>query len=46
MEAGYSVVGIDQSAGMLARAREHFPIEQFPMGFLCIIYNANHTTSR
>lgn len=30
MEAGYSVVGIDQSAGVLARAREHFPSEQFP----------------
>ena len=25
LEAGHSVVGIDQSAGMLARAREHFP---------------------
>lgn len=25
LEAGYSVVGIDQSAGMLARAKEHFP---------------------
>jgi SAM-dependent methyltransferase len=25
LEAGYSVVGIDQSAGMLARARERFP---------------------
>jgi 2-polyprenyl-3-methyl-5-hydroxy-6-metoxy-1,4-benzoquinol methylase len=24
LEAGHSVVGIDQSAGMLARAREHF----------------------
>ena len=30
MEAGHSVVGIDQSVGMLARAREHFPPEQFP----------------
>ncbi|MGE5223773.1 MAG: class I SAM-dependent methyltransferase, partial [Omnitrophica WOR_2 bacterium] len=30
LEAGYSVVGIDQSAGMLRRAREHFPPEQFP----------------
>ncbi len=30
MEAGHSVVGTDQSAGMLARAREHFPPEQFP----------------
>jgi SAM-dependent methyltransferase len=25
LEAGHSVVGIDQSAGMLARASEHFP---------------------
>jgi SAM-dependent methyltransferase len=25
LKAGHSVVGIDQSAGMLARAREHFP---------------------
>ena len=25
LEAGHSVVGIDQSSGMLARAREHFP---------------------
>jgi 2-polyprenyl-3-methyl-5-hydroxy-6-metoxy-1,4-benzoquinol methylase len=30
VEAGYSVVGTDQSAGVLARAREHFPPEQFP----------------
>jgi len=30
LEAGHSVVGIDQSAGMLARAREHYPEEQFP----------------
>ncbi len=30
VEAGYSVVGIDQSAGVLACAREHFPVEQFP----------------
>jgi len=29
-EAGYSVLGIDQSAGVLARAREHFPQERFP----------------
>jgi 2-polyprenyl-3-methyl-5-hydroxy-6-metoxy-1,4-benzoquinol methylase len=29
-EAGHSVLGIDQSAGMLARAREHFPPERFP----------------
>ncbi len=29
-EAGHRVVGTDQSAGALARAREHFPIEQFP----------------
>jgi 2-polyprenyl-3-methyl-5-hydroxy-6-metoxy-1,4-benzoquinol methylase len=25
LEAGHPVVGIDQSAGMLARAKEHFP---------------------
>ncbi len=25
LDAGHSVVGIDQSKGMLARAREHFP---------------------
>jgi len=25
LEAGHSVLGIDQSAGMLARARDHFP---------------------
>lgn len=30
MEAGYNVLGIDQSAGVLAKAREHFPPEQFP----------------
>ena len=30
LEAGHSVVGIDQSAGMLRRAREHFPLERFP----------------
>jgi len=30
MEAGHSVVGIDQSAGLLARARVQFPPEQFP----------------
>ncbi len=30
VEAGHRVVGIDQSAGALARAREHFPIERFP----------------
>jgi SAM-dependent methyltransferase len=30
LEAGHSVVGIDQSAGMLAQAREHFPLERFP----------------
>ena len=29
-EAGQHVLGIDQSAGMLARAREHFPLERFP----------------
>ena len=30
MEAGHSVVGIDQSAGVLSRAREHFPAGQYP----------------
>jgi 2-polyprenyl-3-methyl-5-hydroxy-6-metoxy-1,4-benzoquinol methylase len=30
LEAGHSVLGIDQSSGMLARAREHFPQERFP----------------
>ena len=30
LEAGHRVVGIDQSAGMLARAREHFPEAQYP----------------
>ena len=29
-EAGHNVLGIDQSAGVLARAREHFPQESFP----------------
>ena len=29
-EAGHRVLGIDQSGGMLARAREHFPPERFP----------------
>jgi 2-polyprenyl-3-methyl-5-hydroxy-6-metoxy-1,4-benzoquinol methylase len=29
LEAGHSVVGIDQSEGMLARAREHFPEAQY-----------------
>jgi len=29
LEAGHSVVGIDQSEGMLARAREHFPAVQY-----------------
>jgi 2-polyprenyl-3-methyl-5-hydroxy-6-metoxy-1,4-benzoquinol methylase len=28
--AGHSVLGTDQSAGMLAVAREHFPLERFP----------------
>ncbi len=30
LAAGHTVLGIDQSAGMLNRAREHFPKEQFP----------------
>ncbi len=29
LEAGHRVVGIDQSSGMLARAREHFPAVQY-----------------
>ncbi len=29
LEAGHSVAGIDQSEGMLARAREHFPEVQY-----------------
>jgi 2-polyprenyl-3-methyl-5-hydroxy-6-metoxy-1,4-benzoquinol methylase len=28
--AGHNVLGIDQSGGMLVRAREHFPQEQYP----------------
>lgn len=30
LEAGHQVMGVDQSGRMLARAREHFPAEQFP----------------
>ena len=30
LEAGHSVVGTDQSEGMLRRAREHFPEERYP----------------
>ncbi len=30
LEAGHTVLGIDQSGGMLAQAREHYPHEQFP----------------
>jgi 2-polyprenyl-3-methyl-5-hydroxy-6-metoxy-1,4-benzoquinol methylase len=30
IEAGHAVLGIDQSGGMLAQAREHYPAEQFP----------------
>ena len=30
LEAGHAVTGIDQSAGVLARAREHFPQAGFP----------------
>ena len=30
LQAGHRVLGIDQSAGMLARAREHYPAERFP----------------
>lgn len=29
-EAGHLVLGIDQSAGMLNRAREHYPLDQYP----------------
>jgi SAM-dependent methyltransferase len=29
LEAGHQVVGIDQSEGMLARAREHFPAAEY-----------------
>jgi 2-polyprenyl-3-methyl-5-hydroxy-6-metoxy-1,4-benzoquinol methylase len=29
LEAGHSVIGIDQSAGVLARAREHFPAVRY-----------------
>lgn len=29
-DAGHNVLGIDQSAGLLARAREHFPQERYP----------------
>lgn len=28
--AGHTLVGIDQSRGMLARAREHYPLDKFP----------------
>jgi 2-polyprenyl-3-methyl-5-hydroxy-6-metoxy-1,4-benzoquinol methylase len=28
--AGHRVLGIDQSGGMLARARDHFPLDQYP----------------
>ncbi len=30
LEAGHTVIGIDQSAGVLTRAREHFPLSQYP----------------
>jgi SAM-dependent methyltransferase len=30
LNAGHTVIGIDQSSRMLARAREHFPLEKFP----------------
>ena len=30
LDAGHRVLGIDQSGGVLARAREHFPQESFP----------------
>jgi 2-polyprenyl-3-methyl-5-hydroxy-6-metoxy-1,4-benzoquinol methylase len=31
LEAGHSVVGTDQSAGVLAQARMHFPLERYPL---------------
>ena len=30
LDAGHRVLGIDQSAGMLARARQHFPAADYP----------------
>lgn len=30
VQAGHAVLGIDQSAGMLTQAREHYPHDQFP----------------
>jgi len=30
-DAGHRVLGIDQSAGMLAQAREHFPQDRYPL---------------
>jgi 2-polyprenyl-3-methyl-5-hydroxy-6-metoxy-1,4-benzoquinol methylase len=30
VEAGHPVLGIDQAAGMLKQARQHFPLEDFP----------------
>jgi 2-polyprenyl-3-methyl-5-hydroxy-6-metoxy-1,4-benzoquinol methylase len=30
VQAGHTVLGIDQSGGMLSRAREHYPKDQFP----------------
>ncbi len=30
LDAGHTVLGIDQSGGVLARAREHYPLESFP----------------
>ncbi len=30
VHAGHSVLGIDQSSGMLTRAREHYPKDQYP----------------
>lgn len=38
LEAGYHVVGIDQSAGMLARAKEHFPQIEYKKMALQEIY--------
>ncbi len=41
LEAGHRVTGIDQSAGMLARAREHFPRARYEkMGLQEITFHA------
>lgn len=30
LDAGHTVLGIDQSGGVIARAREHYPLESYP----------------